>query len=153
MKPTSLQMRGWAAQWTYRWVTLYFQMHYMHFFNILRPEKWPTLFKRHFQKHFRQCFDFMYAFKVLQWNSLGATGCIIWQRHLLWRRQKYRTARKHAPHRRGRINFWLSILARTGGVVELMLGSVFIIELDTGLAGIYFHRYCTEYDVCHKQNT
>ena len=38
-------------------------------------------------------------------------------------------------------------------VVELMLGSVFMIELDTGLAGIYFHRYCTEYDLCHKQNT
>ena len=45
------------------------------------------------------------------------------------------------------------LLGRTGGVVELVLGSVFIIELDTGLAGIYFHRYYTEYDVCHKQNT
>ena len=45
------------------------------------------------------------------------------------------------------------LLDRTGGVVELMLGSVFIIELDTGLAGIYFHRCYTEYDVCHKQNT
>ena len=56
-------------------------------------------------------------------------------------------------HRRGRINFWLSILARTGGVVEPMLGSVFIIELDAGWAGVYFHRYCTDYDVCHKQNT
>ena len=57
------------------------------------------------------------------------------------------------PHRRGWLNFWLSILPRTGGVVELMLGSVFIVELDTGLAGIYFHRYCTEYDVCHRKNT
>ena len=57
------------------------------------------------------------------------------------------------PHKRGRINFWLPLLGRTGGVVELVLGSVFIIELDTGLAGIYFHRYYTEYDVCHKQNT
>ena len=46
-----------------------------------------------------------------------------------------------------------TLLGRTGGVVELVLGSVFIIELDTGLAGIYFHRYYTEYDVCHKQNT
>ena len=55
--------------------------------------------------------------------------------------------------RREEINFWLSILASTGGVVELMLGSVFIIELDAGLAGIYLHRYCTEYDVCHKQIT
>ena len=45
------------------------------------------------------------------------------------------------------------LLGKTGGVVELVLGSVFIIELDTGLAGIYFHRYYTEYDVCHKQNT
>ena len=45
------------------------------------------------------------------------------------------------------------LLGRTGGVVELVLGSVFIIELDTGLAGIFFHRYYTEYDVCHKQNT
>ena len=45
------------------------------------------------------------------------------------------------------------LLGRTGGVVELVLGSVFIIELDTGLAGIYFQRYYTEYDVCHKQNT
>ena len=45
------------------------------------------------------------------------------------------------------------LLGRRGGVVELVLGSVFIIELDTGLAGIYFHRYYTEYDVCHKQNT
>ena len=33
-----------------------------------------------------------------------------------------------------------------------MLGSVFIIELDAGLAEIYFRRYCTEYDICHKQN-
>ena len=45
------------------------------------------------------------------------------------------------------------LLGRTGGVVELVLGSVFIIELNTGLVGIYFHRYYTEYDVCHKQNT
>ena len=45
------------------------------------------------------------------------------------------------------------LLGRTGGVVELVLGSVFDIELDTGLAGIYFHPYYTEYDVCHKQNT
>ena len=45
------------------------------------------------------------------------------------------------------------LLGRTGGVVELVLGSVFIIELDTGLAGTYFHRYHTEYDVCHKQIT
>ena len=30
---------------------------------------------------------------------------------------------------------------------------VFIIKLDAGLAGIYFHRHCTEYNVCHKQNT
>ena len=49
--------------------------------------------------------------------------------------------------------FVFYLLGRTGGVVELVLGSVFIIELDTGLAGIYFHRYYTEYDVCHKQNT
>ena len=34
-----------------------------------------------------------------------------------------------------------------------MLGSVFITELDAGLAGIYFHRFCSDYDVCHKQNT
>ena len=57
------------------------------------------------------------------------------------------------PHGRGWINFWLSILARTGGVVGQMFGSVFIIELDAGLAGIYYHQYCTEYDVCHQQNT
>ena len=57
------------------------------------------------------------------------------------------------PHKRGWIDFWLSNLARTGGVVELVLGSVFIIELDAGLAGIYFHRHCTEYNVCHKQLT
>ena len=36
---------------------------------------------------------------------------------------------------------------------ELVLGSVLIIELDAGLAGIYFHRHGTEYDVCHKQLT
>ena len=63
------------------------------------------------------------------------------------------------PHARfpltegGRLIFGSPLLGRTGGVVELVLGSVFIIELDTGLAGIYFHRYYTEYDVCHRQNT
>ena len=61
--------------------------------------------------------------------------------------------RQLPPHGRGWINLWLSILARTGGVVGLMLGSVVITELDAGLVGIYFHRYCTVYDVCHKQNT
>ena len=34
-----------------------------------------------------------------------------------------------------------------------MLGPVNVIELDAGLAGIYFRRYCTDYDVCNKQNT
>ena len=63
-----------------------------------------------------------------------------------------------APSRKGWINLWLSILARTG-VVGLMLDSVVITEPDAGLAGIYFqagiyfHRYCTVYDVCLKQNT
>ena len=61
--------------------------------------------------------------------------------------------RQLPPHERGWINLWLSISARTGGVVGLMLGSVFIAELDAGLAGICFHRYCTVYDVYHKQNT
>ena len=40
------------------------------------------------------------------------------------------------------INLWLSILAVTGGGVGLMLGSVFTIELDAGLAGIYFYGIC-----------
>ena len=59
------------------------------------------------------------------------------------------------PHKRGGLISGSPLLGRTGGVVELVLGSVFIIELDNGLAGIYFHlhRYYTEYDVCHKQNT
>ena len=61
--------------------------------------------------------------------------------------------RQLPPHGRGWINLWLSILARTGGEVGLMLGSVVITELDAGLAGIDFHRYCTVDDVCHKQNT
>ena len=39
------------------------------------------------------------------------------------------------PQTEGGIYFWLSILATTG-VVGLMLGSDFIIELDAGLAGI-----------------
>ena len=58
--------------------------------------------------------------------------------------------RKLPPHGRGWIYLWLSIIVRTWLVVGLMLGSVFIIELDAGLAGIYFHRYCTGYDVCHN---
>ena len=47
--------------------------------------------------------------------------------------------RQLPPHGRVWINLWLSILARTGGVVGLMLGSVVITELDAGLVGIYWN--------------
>ena len=58
------------------------------------------------------------------------------------------------PHGMGWIDLRLSISAGSGGVVGLILGSVFIIALDAELAGIYFHWYCTLYHyVCHKQDS
>ena len=80
----------------------------------------------------------------------GAWGAIVISKRMYHREFIYTNDASDREYMR--INLWLSILAKTGGVVGLMLGSVFIIELDAGLAGIFFHRYCTVYDVCQKQN-